>query len=343
MKFMDYVKWIIKGEAGVFLRLSRDLKGCYRVLFLSHAGKTGFLRALSSEPLTFQGLMNAIPLAPENAPRLKAFLNLGQTLGEIGLNSGRYHLKGKLSRALSREKFDPYLALTEEASGLHVPYIGSAINSDNDGSQLVELSDAHSEVIARASRVAEPVLKSVMDQLIPRSGPFELLEIGSGSGVYLLHALASNPVLRATGVERVPSVAQALTEKLGHSGLASRAEILATDMRSLEFANRFDCITLFNNIYYFPESEHEALLAKLLTWLKPGGRLAIATLCRGGKYPIDAILHLWSAMTPGASVLVEPEAFITLMGTVGFFSEIVTPSFIDPALKVFIGQKPCDE
>lgn len=340
MKCMDYVKWIVKGEAGIFLRLSRDSKACYRISFLAQAGKTGLLSALSAKPRTLGELLEAMRVVPEKAPCLAAFLHLGRTLGEIGLSAGRYRLKGKLARGLSREEFDPYLALAQEASGLHVPYIGSALEGEGDGSRLLELSDDHAEVIARSSRIAEPVLKSAMDRFIPRSGPFDLLEIGSGSGVYLIHALAMNPELVATGIERVPSVARALKDRLVRSGLDSRSEIHAVDMRSLDYADRFDCITLFNNIYYFPESEHLPLLAKLCAWLRPGGRIAVATLCRDGRYPIDAIMHMWSAMTPGASLLVEPGPFQALMESAGFVSETITPSRIDPAFKVFVGQKP---
>lgn len=338
MKLRDYGKWIVSGQAGVFLRLSRRLKGCYSIIFLSRAGRTGVLSALADSPLTLEDLSIALKLAPEKTAGLKAFLNLGVTLGEIALRDGRYRLKGKLARALSNADNDPYLALTEEAGGLHVPYIQAAL-AEGDASMLSELTDRHSEVIARSSRVIEPILMAVMERLVPRSGPFELLEIGSGSGVYMLHALTLNPALSVTGVERARTVARALKDRISGAGLTTRAEVRECDMRSLDFKDRFDCITLFNNIYYFPEAEHPKLLADLFKWLKPGGKLAIATLCRDGKYPIDAVMHMWSAMTPGASELPEPGAFRDLMERAGFATEVTTPSPVDPAMKVFIGRK----
>lgn len=338
MKFLEYLKWIVTGQAAVFFRLSRSTAGCYTTCFLSRAGRTGVLAALAPAPLALRELRDALKLLPEQERGLEAFLHLGITLGEIGLREGRYHLKGKLARALSSGDFDPYLALAEEAAGLHVPYINAALK-EGDASNLTELTDSHSEVIARSSRVIEPILREVMGRLIPRSGPFELLEIGSGTGVYMFHALTLNPSLSATGVERVATIARDLEDRISGAGLASRARVLASDVRSLEYRDRFDCITLFNNIYYFPEAEHRDLLAALHKWLKPEGRLAVATLCRDGKYPLDAMMHMWSAMTPGASELVEAGAFRSLMETAGFVTEVTTPSAIDPAMKVFIGRK----
>lgn len=342
MKFLDYAKWMLSGQAGAFLRLSRAMKGFYATSFLARAGKTGVLRALASGPLAESELMRATGTEPQDAPAFRAFLHLGVTLGEIALDSGRYRLKGALARALSRQDFDPFLALAEEVAGLHAAYIASALDKSVDPAGLAALTDRFSEIIARSSRVAEPVLKSVMESFIPRSGQCDLLEIGSGSGAYLLHALGLNAGLQATAVERVTPIAGELEKKVRAAGFASRARVVASDVRALDCPGRFDRITLLNNIYYFPESEHADLLARLYAWLKPGGKLAVATLCRDGGNPLDAAMHMWSAMTPGASVLVDSEAFQGVMGRAGFCVEAVTPSAVASAFKVFVGQKSVD-
>ncbi|EKO39486.1 MAG: hypothetical protein B193_1815 [Solidesulfovibrio magneticus str. Maddingley MBC34] len=340
MRFGQYLKWFVSGEAGTFLRMSRDMKGYYRMCFLAQAGKHGLLRALADRSRDADELLAVLRLPSQRMPGLKAFLHLGLTLGELACRDGRYSLKGRQSRALAKTAFDHYLGLAEEVSGLHGPYIAAALDHEDHGQELVAVSDAHAEAIVRSSRVAQPLLQDVMDRLVPLHGDFELLEVGSGTGVYLRHALVRNPSLRAVGVERERPIAQTLRDRLLHEGLSERAEGVAKDMRELDYRERFDCITLFNNIYYFPEEGHEALLRLLLSWLKPGGTLAVATLCRDGGYPIDALLHLWSALTPGASVLPDPAAFTSLMAGVGYEAKAVTPSIIDPAMKVFVGVKP---
>ncbi|EFL50911.1 Methyltransferase type 11 [Solidesulfovibrio fructosivorans JJ]] len=341
MKASDYLKWIGNGQAGAFLRLSSNLKGFYRICFLAKAGKMGLLQALAASPLRLEEALDALALSPEkHAASLKAFLHLGVTLGEIDPRRNRYALKGNLAKAMAKPEFDALLSLAEEASGLHAPYIAAALSEEVEGESLRALSDRHSEVIARSSKIAEPVLKSVLDDLLPESGPCAFLEVGSGSGVYLLHALSRNPELSATGVELVEELARNIRRKIMDAGQAGRAEMLAGDMWTLDYQEQFDCITLFNNIYYFPESDHPKLLEKLYRWLKPGGRLAIATLCRDGKHSIDAIMHMWSVMTPGASLLPEPGAFTALMSKSGYLAKTVTPSRLDSAMKVFVGQKP---
>lgn len=342
MKFFDYLKWIVTGQAGAYWRLSRSMKGLYTVCFLARAGQSGLLAALGSGSRSTPELLRAMRLEPGAAPVLEAFLHLGLTVGQLARDDGRFRLKGRLARSLSRAAFDPFLALAEEVGGLHVSYIGKALDRETNPRELLEVTDRFSEIIARSSRVAEPVLKNVLEGILPRSGAFELLEIGSGSGAYLLHALAWNPGLVATGVERVESIARDLEQKIRAAGYASRARVLASDVRALDFSGRFDCITLLNNLYYFPESEHTQLLGRLYGWLKPGGTLAVATLCRNGNAPLDAVMHMWSAMTPGASVLVDPEAFPGVMGRAGFCVDVVTPSAVAPGFKVFLGQRPMD-
>lgn len=340
MKFQDYWTWVINGQAGAFVRLSSNLKGFYRISFLSRAGKIGLLKALESRALNQDELLGALNLSSEKLPSMQAFLNLGVTLGELKLCSGRYKLRGKLARNMAKPEFDAFLSMTEEAVGLHAPYITTALSGDVGGDDLKILSDEHSEIIARSSKIAEPILKSVLDQLIPESGPCKFLEVGSGSGIYLLHALSRNAELSATGVELVEELVNNISKKILESGNVERAKMHACNIWKLNHPGEFDCITLFNNIYYFPESDHLQLLEKLFKWLKPGGKLAIATLCRDGKFPIDAIMHMWSAMTPGASVLPEPKAFTKLMEKAGFKARAETPSRLDSAMKVFIGIRP---
>jgi SAM-dependent methyltransferase len=64
------------------------------------------------------------------------------------------------------------------------------------------------------------------------------------------------------------------------------AEFLEEDMAGLELPPRsFDLITAFYSILHVPRHEHRGLLARIATWLRPGGWL-VATLgggARGGE------------------------------------------------------------
>jgi hypothetical protein len=156
MKCMDYVKWVMTGEAGIFFRLTRASKACYRISFLSPAGKTGLLSALPAKPRTLGELLDVMRLAPEKAPCLAALLHLGRTLGEIGLSAGRYRLKGKLARALSREKFDAYLRWPRRrAASCAVHRLGPG-GGGRHGSRCWNKATTTRMVIARSSLIAEP-------------------------------------------------------------------------------------------------------------------------------------------------------------------------------------------
>jgi len=70
------------------------------------------------------------------------------------------------------------------------------------------LGDQDGRLIARSSRVLEPILGEAVDNVVLVGGAMRLLEIGCGSGVYVRRAAARNPQLTALGLELQPVVAE---------------------------------------------------------------------------------------------------------------------------------------
>ena len=80
---------------------------------------------------------------------------------------------------------------------------------------------------------------------------------------------------------------------------------------------RFDIATLYNNIYYFPVEEREALLAHIRSFLKPGGFLLLTTCCQGGSPGLGA-LNLWGAATRGAGRLPTEDELVHQLQQAGY-------------------------
>ena len=171
--------------------------------------------------------------------------------------------------------------------------------------ELWSLADQDGNVVARSSRVVEPVVFGAIDTLFPRTGPVRLIEIGCGSGTYIRHAASRNPALSALGLELQADVAEAARANLRAWGLEGRAQVEVGDVRERAPSREFDVATLHNNIYYFPVGERPALLAHVRRFLRPGGRLVLTTGCRGGG-PTMHLLDLWAASTRGCGRLPEP-------------------------------------
>lgn len=317
MRFAILWNLLTKSRLRALFALNRSCKELYRLCFLERARQLGILHHLAGGPASLESLAALHATAPDRIPALKALLDLGEGLGELGATGGRYRLKGFLARELVRKDNDPLLALLIEAAGLHIPCIMTAPGDHKEAAALSELTTSLSEVIARSSRAMEPLLEVVATSLVPGHGPVRLLEIGCGSGVYVRAALRRNAQLHATAIEREPDVARAAVRAIEAEGFTGRFEMVNADIRSLSFDSRFDLITLYNNIYYFPGEDRPALLATLHSWLAPGGRLAITTLCPGGSH-FSRIMMLWSTAAAGAGSLPEPEAFVRLLGQAGF-------------------------
>src|SRR4029450_9982380 len=103
-----------------------------------------------------------------------------------------------------------------------------------------------------------------------------MLEVGCGSGIYLHHAACANPQATGIGIDLQKDVIAETSKRLVEWGVAPRFRVVPGELRQACAGKTgpFDLITLYNNIYYFPDTERVRLLVSLRERLKPGGKLA---------------------------------------------------------------------
>jgi cyclopropane fatty-acyl-phospholipid synthase-like methyltransferase len=100
-----------------------------------------------------------------------------------------------------------------------------------------------------------------------------VLELGCGAGVPVTRALAQR--CQVTGVDI--SAAQI---ELARAHVPD-AVFVQSDMATLDVAPRsFDAVVAFYALIHVPRAEHAALLARIYSWLRPGG-LLFATMGAG--------------------------------------------------------------
>jgi SAM-dependent methyltransferase len=173
-------------------------------------------------------------------------------------------------------------------------------------------------LIARSSRILEPLIFEMVDSVIPDVGEFRMLEVGCGSGIYIRRACLRNPDLKAVGLEIQPDVADFARQNLESWGIGQRVRVDTGDIRNYECIEPFDLVTLHNNIYYFPLSERLDLLRRLAGFLKPGGKLLLTTGCQGSQATL--VLNLWGVMTEGSGPLPVAGELFQLIEQAGFVS-----------------------
>lgn len=316
MKTRTFWRMLRSGKGTLLARLVRMATPVYRASWLVAAARAGLLARLAAGARSFDQLASELAPDPVTHEALRAWLRVGEKLGEIASTPGGWRLRGTLARRFADPENDALLAISDEIVDLHHMLLLDTLPRLRRG-DLFALSDQDGTVIARSSRLIEPVIFEVIDALVPAQGAVRLLEIGCGSGTYIRYAAERNARLEALGLELQPEVAQAARTNLQAWGVGARAHVEAGDVRERAPEPTFDVVTLHNNIYYFPVDERVALFEHLRGFLRPGGRLVVTTGCADGSVGMQ-LLDLWSAATRGCGRLPAPAELEEQMQRAGF-------------------------
>ena len=268
------------------LGMWRDFRPFVRLHFLAAAFECGLLRSLRT-PSTREELVRT--LAVRRPELFDALLDLGVSVGELSLRDGRYALRGGRSKLIASDAGDPFAALAQE----WVRY-DNAVFRDLpprlQGGPLGDYLGPTATIVARSSRILEPFIAAFVRERVTQRRPRRLLDVGCGSGAYLIHAGLADGDLTGTGLDIKPAVVAQARANVSSHGLAERFDVIVADVRAPPSSIRppFDLITLINNVYYFAPDERPGLFARLRSWLTPGGALVVVAATRDGGATIRA-------------------------------------------------------
>jgi ubiquinone/menaquinone biosynthesis C-methylase UbiE len=305
----------LAAQAGI----DRDINAGIRLNFLYAACASGLLRQLREWKQWSE-------LEPQ-FETLEAMLEVGVAVGELKRRGNRYRISGRRALALSGQDGDSLAALVEEFVTIHAAVyrdFGNLPAHDGKGNYLA----GKGELIARSSLVLEPFMVEFVQSQVVGKGPLSLLEVGCGSGIYLHHAAGANPQATGIGIDLQKDVIAETSKRLVEWGLAPRFRVMYADIRQacFETTGPFDLITLYNNIYYFPENDRVRLLVSLRERLKPGGKLAVVSLFAGTTV-VAANFELVLRSTSGCAPMGTVENFVSQLHESGF-REVTTTRLI---------------
>lgn len=104
--------------------------------------------------------------------------------------------------------------------------------------------------------------------------PFDLLDIGCGTGTFDAMLAASPLNARIVGLDYAPAMCEAASEKVRHAGVADRIRFAAADSEHLPFADHsFDAVTCSNSFHHYPHQQ--TTVREMRRVLRTGGRLMI--------------------------------------------------------------------
>lgn len=281
------------------MQIARDLKPFIRLHFLYAALKAGLLDALKT-PRSLKELVHELDVTRPDL--LEVLLEMGVQLRELSKRDGVYSVRGRRTRAMVGKDHDPLVALIEEYVTMH----GSAyqhLDARLTGAPLGNYLEDTGELIARSSRIMEPVIGTFVESIVETGEPMRLLEVGCGSGIYLRYAAEKNAQLTGVGIDLQDEVVAEASANLAAWGISERFDIIEADIRHPppDLSGAFDLITLYNNIYYFTLDERPGLFTTLRSWLAPDGRLALVSLMQGDSVTttgLDLLLRSTSGCAP---------------------------------------------
>lgn len=315
MKLSTMATMITSGQSSLMLKLLKTSNEFYRASFVAAALSQGVYAAFENGQATIEFLSEKLN-GVTNRDGLRAWLDLGVSLGELDRAGDVYRIAGSLSKALLDPANDGYQAMLEEIVKHHYVYVMDT-PAKLRAHALFPFDESSGRLIARSSRVSEPLIFEAVDTAIPARGAFDLLEVGCGSGTYIRRACDRNPDLRAVGLELQEQVAIAARENMTAWGLDSRAVVEHCDVRKYRSDRAFDLVTFHQNIYYFAVADRVALGRYVLTLLKPGGRVLLTTVGRGGS-PVAQALNVWVSTTEGYGSLPDPDELCRQLGEAGY-------------------------
>lgn len=340
MKFKTLIGLIASGQFNLLLRLNNIFRQSYRSSFVAAALSEGIYTLLRDKPASLDQLyqyLNGSPAGEDGSmEKLKNWLDVGVSLGELKLTPAGYALNSRLARQLAQPSHDGIAAMYQEVCTLHHDLITQTPARLRE-KRLLKWTDTDGKLIARSSRILEPYILEIVDSVVPERGVYTVLEVGCGSGVYIRRACFRNPDLRAVGLELQPDVADFARQNIQAWGLAERVRVDSGDIRNYTCPEHFDLVTLHNNIYYFPIRERLDLIRRLANFLIPGGKIVITSACHG--FQSTMMLNLWADMTEGAGALPEVDALWDLISQAGFLSLRKIELFPGGGFFAFVGSK----
>ena len=292
----------MSGRAWLLLSLVRLSRPFYRLCFLASASSSGILRMLARGPVSFDRIASELVPDPACRDALTGWLKVGCALGELQQTSEGYVLRGYLARRLAESQNDDMAAFFELVGTSHSKVLLEGLRRLKQGKKFT-FDDYDRGMVARGSRIAAPFICEVMDRILPRQGPYRILDVGCGSGIYLRHATTRNADLTAVGIELEESVARIALDNLRNWGILEKASIEQGNILHWQPQAEFDLVTLHNGIYYFPVADRLPLLRHLRRFVRPAGRILLTTNCQGGGTDMKEVLSFLMSATEGCGRL----------------------------------------
>lgn len=285
----------------------------------------GTLDALLEGPQSLRRLATSARV-PVN--RMRVLLNAGASLGLVGSAGETYRLTGRGAAlvgvpgladmiahhgVLYRDLADPiafFRGETQTELARFWPYVfGAGVADDPDTAARYSGLMAETQAL-----VADETLAA-----IDLAGCRHLMDVGGGTGAFLVAALKAAPGLRGTLLD-LPEVVSGAPDRFRIAGVEDRVTIRSGSFRDEPLPHGADTISLVRVLYDHSDATVAALLSAAFQSLPAGGKLIVSEPMTGGDIPTragDGYFAIYTmAMETGRTR--SPEEVATALRRAGF-------------------------
>lgn len=255
-------------------RLGRLTRAASQLALLRAGLESGVFAALA-EPKSADELAAELGAAPDLCA---ALLRAAHASGFAALHDGRYRRSALLDWLCDSSDGDAARAMLDQAALSHGPVLEGLPRLLAGAARPTWGGEGETTRTARASRLLEARALAALDRVPGARSARRVIDVGCGEGAMLAALLAHYRDALGFGVEREPAVAERARRRLVAAQVHRRAEVWVGDALSQDLpAGEWDLALLSQVLHYCSEPERDALFARLLGRLSPGGVLAIQT------------------------------------------------------------------
>ena len=153
------------------MQLRSDLHAFLRFNFLYAAFESGLLHALRT-PASKADLESRLGI--QRPELFESLLDMGLALGELGNDHGVYRLKGQRAQVLAASDGDPYAAYLQESVILYGA-LYRHLPERLKGEPLDDYLASTGDLVARSSRIVEPVVADFVRRVVSTNSPMRML------------------------------------------------------------------------------------------------------------------------------------------------------------------------
>ena len=113
---------------------------------------------------------------------------------------------------------------------------------------------------------------------IPGIGPFKVLDIAAGHGMFGIEIAKKNPQAQITAQDWA-AVLEVAKENAEKHGVADRLHLLPGSAFDVDFGADYDIVLITNFLHHFDAATNERFLKKVHAALKPGGKAITLEFC----------------------------------------------------------------